>query len=166
MIWFFSQHVHPLFGGSQGGVGLVTRERPTWWGIEYTCCHRTNVLSCKIVTKINQTPIVGAYLPPLTLEDLPDLEDFMQRFRGPILFGDWKVDLKKIRSLWSQRMSEILAEYGLVDLVRNFQQRCRFRDLKTAGFVTWRLGHKSDREPSFGWDAIAFLGWTGAASIW
>ena len=36
--------------GSQGEVGLVTRERPNHWGIESTRFQRPNVVSCKIVT--------------------------------------------------------------------------------------------------------------------
>ena len=61
--------------GSQGGVELVMRERPVGWGIESMHYHGTNVVSCKIVTGLTRTLIVGAYLPPSTLEQLPELEE-------------------------------------------------------------------------------------------
>ena len=35
---------------AQGGVRLVTRERPVGWGIEYTRYHIPNVVSCELVT--------------------------------------------------------------------------------------------------------------------
>ena len=84
------------------------------------CYNRTHVVSCEIVNRLTRTPIVGAYLPTLTLEDLSDLEEAMQRFRDPIFLGDLNVDLEKYRSMQSQQMSDLLAEYGLIDLVRHF----------------------------------------------
>ena len=95
------------------------------------CYNRTHVVSCEIVNRLTRTPIVGAYLPTLTLEDLSDLEEAMQRFRDPIFLGDLNVDLEKYRSMQSQQMSDLLAEYGIIDLVRHFWQRRRFWDLKT-----------------------------------
>ena len=65
-------------GGAQGSVGLVTREQPDEWGIESTRFHGPNVVSCKIVTGRTKTPVVGAYLPPSTLEHLPDVEELQQ----------------------------------------------------------------------------------------
>ena len=58
-------------GVAWGGVGLVTREWPDGWGIESTRFHGPNVVSCEIVTGPTQTPLVGAYFPPSTLEHLP-----------------------------------------------------------------------------------------------
>ena len=60
-------------GGSQGGVGLVRRERPIGWGIESTHYHGLNVVICELVTRLTWTSLVGAYLPPPKLEHLPDL---------------------------------------------------------------------------------------------
>ena len=62
-------------GGDQVGVGLVTRESPVGWGVESTCYHGPNVVRSKIVTVLTQTPLVRAYLPPSTLEQLPELEE-------------------------------------------------------------------------------------------
>ena len=47
-------------GGSQVGVGLVTRERPVGWGIESMRCHGPNVVRYKLVTGVTYTPLVGA----------------------------------------------------------------------------------------------------------
>ena len=58
--------------GAQGGVCMVTRECSNGWGIESTRFHRTNVVSCEIVSGHTRTPLVGAYLPSSTLEHLPD----------------------------------------------------------------------------------------------
>ena len=51
--------------GSQGGVGMVTRERPVGWDINSTRYHGPNVVSYKIVTGLTLNPLVGLYLPPL-----------------------------------------------------------------------------------------------------
>ena len=103
--------------GNHSGVGLVTRDRPVWWGIESTHYHRPNMFSYKIVTGLTQTPLGGAYLPPSTLEHLPELEEALQRFKDPIVFGDLNMDLDKARTSRSQSVSDLLVEYGLIDLV-------------------------------------------------
>ena len=96
-------------GRSQDGVGLVTRERPVGWGIESMRYHILNVVSCKIVTGLTCTPLVGAYLYLSTLKHLPDLEENLQRFRDPIFLSDMNVDLGEERSLRSQLVADLLA---------------------------------------------------------
>ena len=103
--------------GYQGGVRLVTRERPVGWGIESTSYHGQNVFSCKIVTGLTRTLLTGAYLPPLTLEHLPDLEESLQHFKDPIFLGYLNFYLDEARSSRSQRVLDLLADYGLIDLV-------------------------------------------------
>ena len=49
----------------------------------------------------------------------------------PIVLGDLNVDLDKARSLRSQHVLDLLAKYGLIDLVQYFRQRHRFQDLNT-----------------------------------
>ena len=88
--------------GAQGGVGLVTRERPIGWGIESTRYQRPNIVSCKIATGITQNPLVGAYLPLSMLEHLTDLEEALQHFRDPVVLGDLNMDLDEARILRSQ----------------------------------------------------------------
>ena len=41
------------------------------------------------------------------------------------------MDLDNARSSWSQRVADLLLEFGIIDLVWHFRQRCRFQDLKT-----------------------------------
>ena len=66
-----------------------------------------------------------------TLEDLPNLEDALNIFRDPIVLRDLNVDLDEARSLRSQLVVDRLAEYSIIDLVRHFRQRRRFRNLNT-----------------------------------
>ena len=103
--------------GDQGSVGLVIRKRPVNWVIKSTRYHGTNVVSCKIVTGLNWTLFVGAYLPSSTLEHLPELEEALQRFKDPIVLGDLNMDLNEARNSQSQCVSDLLVEYGLIDLV-------------------------------------------------
>ena len=47
-------------GGSQGSFRLVMRERNVGWGIESIHYNEPNVVSCKIVTGLTRTTLVGA----------------------------------------------------------------------------------------------------------
>ena len=90
--------VRPSISGVyQGGVDLVTRERPIEWGIDSTRYHRPNMVSFEIVTGLTWTPLVGAYLPPSMLKQLPGLEEALQSFRDPILLRYLNVDIKEAR---------------------------------------------------------------------
>ena len=111
----------------------MTREQTNGWGVESMRFHRPNVVSCEIFTGPNQTPLVGAYLPPFTLENLTDVEEELQRFKGrdTIVLGYLNMDLDNSRILRSQRMSGLLMEYGLIDLVWHFRKCRQFQDLKT-----------------------------------
>ena len=113
----------PSARGDQGGIGLVRRERPDGWGVESTRFHGTNMVRCDIVTGPTHTPLVGAYLPPLMLEHLPDVKEALQRFKGrdPIVLGDLNVDLDGARISRSQCMADLLTEYGIIDLVQQFR---------------------------------------------
>ena len=73
------------------------------------------------------------YLPPLTLEHLPYVEEALHQFNGwyPIVLGDINMDLDNALSLQIQCVVELLIEFGLIDLVRNFRHHHQFRDLKT-----------------------------------
>ena len=64
------------------------------------------MVSCKIVTGPTRTQLVGAYLPPLTLKHLPDVEDILHWFKGwdPIVLGDLNVD---IDGAWSSRSQRV-----------------------------------------------------------
>ena len=68
------------------------------------------MVSCEVVIGLTRTPLVGEYLPSSMLEHLPDLEEALQRFRDPIVPGGVNVDLEEARILWSQNVSDLLAE--------------------------------------------------------
>ena len=108
----------------------MTRERPSEWEIESMHYHGLNVISCDPITGHTCTPLVGAYLPPSALDQLPDLEDHLRRFRDPIFLGDLDMDIDKARSPRSQQVADLLVVYVIIDLVRHFCQCRRFRNLK------------------------------------
>ena len=76
-------------------MGLVIRDQQKVWNIELTCFHGLNVVIYNIVTGSKQTPLVIEYLPPSTLDYLPDLEKSLTRFQdqGPIVLGDPNADI-------------------------------------------------------------------------
>ena len=78
-------------GEAQGGVGIVTRERPIGWGIQSMRYYGPNVVICELVTGLTRTLLVGVYIPPSTLKHLPDLEEALKHFKDPIVFGDLNV---------------------------------------------------------------------------
>ena len=87
------------------------------------------MLSCKLVTGLTWTLLVNAYLPPSTLHHMRDLEEDLKRFKDPIFLGYLNMDLDESPRI--QLVADLLVEYGIIDLVRHFCQRCRFRNLKT-----------------------------------
>ena len=90
---------------------------------------------CELVNELTWTPLFGSYLPLSTLEHLTDLEEDLNRFRNPIVLGYLNVDLDEVRSPRSQQVSDLLAEYSLIDQVRHFYQCCRFWKLKNKSQV-------------------------------
>ena len=62
-------------GGAQRGVRMVVRDQPRGCSIELTCLHGPNVVRCEAITDRKWTPIIGAYLPLSTLDNLLDLEE-------------------------------------------------------------------------------------------
>ena len=79
--------------GAQVGLSLVSWDWSTGWSLEFMHFHGLNRISCEVVTGKSRNPIVGAYLPPTTLINLPDIEEALERFRGqyPIVLGDINV---------------------------------------------------------------------------
>ena len=79
---------------NQGGLVLATRTSSSWH-IESTRRHGPNVLSCLLKSGHKTFPIIGCYLPPSHLDDLPDLVEALTRFptQNPIVLGDLNVDL-------------------------------------------------------------------------
>ena len=51
--------------GVQGGVLMVTRERPEFWDIEYRLFHDPNLVICKIIPSSHRTPPHCRVPPPV-----------------------------------------------------------------------------------------------------
>ena len=60
-------------------------ERPKGWIVDSTRFHGMNIVSCKVVARDQQMPLIEAYLPPSTLDHLPDSEEALNRFMGSYL---------------------------------------------------------------------------------
>ena len=110
---------------NQGGIALATRAASKHWHIESPLRHGPNVLSCLLVTGSTSIPLVGAYLPPSHLDDLPHLENALNRFRhrtNYLLLGDLNADITQMDSPRNQAIASILTAFGLEDMLLNFQQ--------------------------------------------
>ena len=122
---------------NQGGIGLVYRQERIGWCIESIKRHGPNILSFHLILGNTVQPVIGAYLPPSTLDDLPFLTEALDRFpvskQPPLLLGDLNVDLSNKRATdpRTTQVSEILATYGLMDMLPHFKQRKPYRDLCT-----------------------------------
>ena len=88
----------------------MTRERSVWWDIESMRYHGPNMVSCELINRLTRTPLVGAYLPLSTLDHLPDLEEYLKRFKYPIVLGYLNMDLGETRSPRSHQVADLLAE--------------------------------------------------------
>ena len=53
---------------------------------------------CEVISGNQLTPIIGEYLPPSTLDHLPDLEEALNRFLGryPVVLGDLNADFGRL----------------------------------------------------------------------
>ena len=118
---------------NQGGIALVTRQDAKNWHVESQLKHGPNVLSCILVSGTQRTPLIGAYLSPKHLNDVPFLVEALERFpnQSPLVLGDLKVDLKKTHSNRVNQVSSTLAAYGLEDILYHFRQRPNFGHMKT-----------------------------------
>jgi hypothetical protein len=98
------------------------------WVIEDTKIFGPNVLSCLLISGERKTHLVGCYLPPTSLDDLPKLEAALQRFPDvpPVLLGDLNADLHDLTNVRNQQLSSSLTNFGLFDLLPHFRQRKRF----------------------------------------
>ena len=65
------------------------------------------------------------------LDHLLNLEEAPKRFREPIVLKDLNMDLKEARRPQIRQVADLLAEYGLIELVRHFLQHRRFHNLNT-----------------------------------
>jgi exonuclease III len=122
---------------NQGGVALIYRADSNHWHIEAARRHGPNVISCILKSGSTSTPIIGVYLPPKTLDDLPYLNEALTRFNNsrttPVILGDLNTELQDNSSPRTTTIHAVISTYNLQDLLPMFRQRPPFKQL-----FTWR----------------------------
>ena len=95
--------------------------------------HMPNMVSCEVVSSSKRTPLIGTYIPPFTLDHLPDLGGGMDRFRDQdtIVIGDIKADIGQSQNPCSHQVADLWMYFGLVNLLQHFRQHLMFRHLNT-----------------------------------
>ena len=101
--------------------------------VESTHFHGPNMVICEVVADGKRTPLIGSYLTPSTLDHLPDLEEALARFRyqDPIVLGDLNANIGQYQKPRNQHVTDLLIEYGPVELITQFRKRLRFCHMKT-----------------------------------
>ena len=118
----------------QGGIAILARADATDWHLKGTRTHGPNVMSCVLVQGTRRKPIIGAYLPPGDLEDLPYIIEALQRYpEPPILLGDLNVMLDDPSDNRNNEVADTLAGFSFIDMLPLFWQRRKYRSL-----ATWR----------------------------
>ena len=114
--------INTATGGAQGGVRLVVWYQPQNWSLESMRFHWLNSVSFEVVTDRNQNPIIGAYLPSSTLENLPDMKKAHTRFwdQYPIELGYLNANIGQAEDPNSHQVADLLMEFGLMDLLHYF----------------------------------------------
>ena len=74
----------------QSEVRLLTREIQEVYNIESMRFHRSNMVSSEIVTRIQQTNLIRAYLPPANVDRIQDFEEALNKFlrKDTIVMGN------------------------------------------------------------------------------
>ena len=77
--------------------------------------------------------LMRVYLPPSTLEHLPDLEEALDRFLGkdPIVIIDLHEDIRRLQNPQIQQVANFLTSFGMFDLLSNIRHWIRFQHMKT-----------------------------------
>ena len=71
---------------------------------------------CEVVNGGTQNPIIGTYLPPSTLEHLPDLEEGLlcSRDQDTIALGDLNSNIGQSQNSRSQQVADLLTKFGML----------------------------------------------------
>ena len=112
---------------------LITQDRPQGWSVEATSFHGPNVVICEFITNRKQNPIISAYLPPSTLEHLPEFEETLTLLQEQetIVIGDLRSDIGKPHNLCSQQVADLFTEFGMIEILHHFRKRWRYQHIKT-----------------------------------
>lgn len=110
-------------GDAKWGAGVIVRDGPKGWHLESSCFHGPSVVSFEVATGNKRTPVIGAHLPPLTLDHLGDLEEAFNRFLGKdvVPLGDLNANIHDLSKPRNQEASNFLAPFGLLDLLLHFR---------------------------------------------
>jgi hypothetical protein len=84
--------------------------------------------------------LIGAYLPPISLDSLPDFEEALTRFNGYrniAAAGDFNADIHDLTQLRNQTLAACFAAHGLFDLLH--QRRPFLGSAPKMWLVTHRL---------------------------
>ena len=102
------------------------------WILELTRFHGPNVVSYEVFRGTSRTPVIGAHLPMITLDHLPDLKEALERYRSQdlILMGNLNMYLDEAQNLRSHLVIDMLTEFALINLMSQSRQ-VRLRLLKT-----------------------------------
>ena len=75
--------------------------------------HIVEALICKSVTNRKQTLIIGAYPPPSTLDNLPDLEEAWPCFQDKdlIVIGNLNTDIDQSQNPHSHHVDTLMLEF-------------------------------------------------------
>ena len=117
---FLSEAKFTVAGGDQGGgVRLVLWERTEGWIVDSTRFHGPNMVSCEVIARYHQTPLIGAYLPLSTLDHLTDLGEALNRFLGrdSVILGDINADIGLVRNPQDKQVADFLAFFGFTYLL-------------------------------------------------
>ena len=80
--------------------------------------HGPNVVICEVVTGRKRSPLISIYLPPSTLDHLPNLEEALTcfRYQDSIVLGDLNTKIQS-HSPGIQKFNYLLMEFRMVDLL-------------------------------------------------
>jgi hypothetical protein len=86
-----------------------------------------------LVSTTQQTPLICVYLPPGDTTELEYLTEALNRFpnQQPIVIGDLSTDLEDLSQTRTMETNNLLASYGLINMIAQFQQRRKHRNCKT-----------------------------------
>ena len=120
----FSRATATASGGAHGGLGILFLDKPEGWIVKSKNFHRPNMVTCKPIAGDQLILLIGAYLPSSTLYHLSNFQKALKRFqvRDPVIQGDLKVDIGRLRNPWDQQVAYFLFSFGLVDLLAHFGQ--------------------------------------------
>jgi hypothetical protein len=142
----------------KGGIALIHRTHAKDWHIESPVCHDgPNVLSCILVQGTKRTPVVGVYLPPGDLDNLPHFQAALNRFpTTPIVLGDLSpISMTPVPTGTMSWPTFLPMQASMI---------CSLLSSNAVSIGTRPPGASTDKAPFFGADVTTFWAQTDAFS--